>query len=133
MDTAAGTGIFAIVFDHVAHITAVDLAPEMLNVAREKATSMHKNNIDFRIGDICNLEFDDKSFDTIVASNVLHLRFRPQLAMQEMRRVVRDNGKIIEPAFCHGTNLRSHILSRIFSLFGQKQGAGGVRKILKSS
>ena len=121
LEVATGTGILAIkLSDQVSQITAVDIAPEMLNVAKEKSAGKQINNIDFRIGDICDLKFDDKSFDTIVASNVLHLLFQPDLALQEMKRILDDNGRIIVPTFCHGANLRSQILSKILSLLGQK-------------
>ena len=37
LDVAAGTGILSIqMSDHVSHITAIDIAPEMLNVAKRK-------------------------------------------------------------------------------------------------
>lgn len=121
LEVATGTGILSIKLgDRVSHITAIDIAPEMLNVAKEKSARLQKNNIDFGIGDICNLKFDDKSFDTVVASDVLHLLFKPELALQEIRRVLSDTGKRIAPTFCHGANLRSKILSRILALFGQK-------------
>ena len=59
LEVAAGTGILSIqMSDHVFHITAMDIAPEMLNVAKEKSARMQKSNIDFEIGDICNLKFD---------------------------------------------------------------------------
>lgn len=120
LEIATGTGIIAIkLSDQVPNITAIDIAPEMLKVAKDKCAKQPINNIDFRVGDACNLEFDDKTFDTIIASNVLHLLFKPDLALQEMKRVLKDDGKIIVPTFCHGANLRSHILSRILGLFGQ--------------
>jgi ubiquinone/menaquinone biosynthesis C-methylase UbiE len=121
LEVATGTGILAIqLSSHVSHITAVDISPEMLQVAKEKVSKDQINNIDFRIGDVCNLEFADKSFDTIVASNVLHLLFQPELALQEIRRVLFDNGRIIIPTFCHAANLKSIILSKFLSLLGQK-------------
>jgi len=132
LEVATGTGILSIkLSDYVSHITAIDIAPEMLNVAKEKSASMQKNNIDFEIGDICNLKFDDKSFDTVVASNVLHLLFKPELALREIRRVLSDTGKIIAPTFCHGANLRSKVLSRILALLGQKTKNRWSQKTLK--
>lgn len=121
LEVATGTGILAIkLSNYISDITAIDLSPEMLRLAEEKATRDQVKNIDFRIGDACHLEFKDRSFDTVVASNVLHLLFHPELALQEMRRVLYDNGRIITPTFCHGANVRSRILSRIFSILGQK-------------
>ena len=120
LEVATGTGILSIKFSNkAAHITAIDIAPEMLKVAREKSASLQITNIDFEIGDICNLKYQDQSFDIVVASNVLHLLFNPELALQEIKRVLRDNGKLIAPTFCHGTNLRSRILSAILSVLGQ--------------
>ena len=121
LEVATGTGILAIrLSDYVGHITAVDIAPEMLKIAKEKSSNKKTNNIDFKIGDICALPFDDKSFDTVIASNVLHLLFQPKLAMHEISRVLDENGKAILPTFCHAAHLRSQILSRLLSLLGQK-------------
>jgi ubiquinone/menaquinone biosynthesis C-methylase UbiE len=132
LDAAAGTGILSIeMSEHVSHITAIDIAPEMLNVAKEKSARMQKYNIDFEVGDICNLKFDNKSFDTVVASNVLHLLFNPEIALQEIRRVLTDQGKIITATGCYGANLRTKILSRIFALLGQKARSRWSQKSLK--
>ena len=132
LEVAAGTGILSIQMSgHVSHITAIDIAPEMLKIAREKSLRLQKNTIDFEIGDICSLKFDSKSFDAAVASNILHLLHKPELALQEIRRVLRDRGKIITPTFCHGANLRSNILSRIFALMGQKTKSRWSQKTFK--
>ena len=132
LEVAAGTGILSIQMSgHVSHITAIDISAEMLNVAREKSARMQKNNIDFEIGDVCNLRFHNKSFDTVVACNVLHLLYNPELAMQEIRRVLSDSGTIIAPTFCHGANLRSKILSRILALLGQKTKSRWSQKSFK--
>src|SRR5688500_6221484 len=132
LEVAAGTGILSIQLSgHVSHITAIDIAPEMLNIAKEKSVRLQKNNIDFEIGDICKLKFDNKSFDTVVASNVLNLLYKPELALQEIMRVLRDGGKIIAATFCHGVNLRSKILSRIFALLGQKTKSRWSQKSFK--
>ena len=132
LEVAAGTGILSIQMSgHVSHITAIDIAPEMLKIAKEKSLRLQKNNIDFQVGDICSLKFDNKSFDIVVASNVLHLLHKPELALQEIRRVLRDGGKIITATFCHGENLRSKIFSKIFALLGQKTKSRWSQKTFK--
>jgi ubiquinone/menaquinone biosynthesis C-methylase UbiE len=121
LEIATGTGIIALrLSDHITKIIAIDIAPEMIKIAKEKSLQKSISNIDFRIGDSCNLEFQDKTFDTIIASNVLHLLFEPNLALQEMKRVLKDNGQIIIPTYCHGANLKSHIISRLMGLAGFK-------------
>lgn len=121
LELATGTGIISFkLYNQISNITAIDIAPEMIKIAKEKCIQKSITNIDFRVGDICNLELQNESFDIIIASNVLHLLFNPELAMQEMKRVLRKNGKIIIPTFCHGANLKSHMISRIMGLAGFK-------------
>lgn len=121
LEIATGTGIIALKLSrHIANITAIDIAPEMIKIAKEKSNQMSLNNIDFRIGDSCNLDFPDKTFDKVIASNVLHLLFDPALALQEMRRVLKDDGQIIIPTYCHGANFKSHVISRFMGLAGFK-------------
>ncbi|PZX18163.1 methyltransferase family protein [Breznakibacter xylanolyticus] len=121
LEIATGTGIIALKMSaHVTNIIAIDIAPEMISVAKEKCVQQSIGNVDFRLGDSCHLEFDNNSFDTIIASNVLHLLYSPDLAIQEMKRVLKDDGQIIIPTYCHGANLRSHVISRLMGLFGFK-------------
>ena len=37
-----------------------------------------------------------------------------------MKRVLKDNGQIIIPTYCHGANLKSHVISRFMGLAGFK-------------
>jgi ubiquinone/menaquinone biosynthesis C-methylase UbiE len=121
LEIATGTGIIAIkLSSQVPRITAIDIAPQMLEVARKKCAAKQIDNIAFKFGDACALEFGDKTFDTIIASNVVHLLHEPEMAFREMKRVLKDHGKIIVPTFCHGANLRTHLLSRLARLAGQK-------------
>jgi len=121
LEIATGTGIIALkLSDQISEIIAIDIAPEMIRIAKEKCIQKSVSNIDFRIGDSCNLEFQDKTFDTIIASNVLHLLFEPNLALQEMKRVLKDDGQIIIPTYCHGANFKSHIISRLMGFAGFK-------------
>jgi ubiquinone/menaquinone biosynthesis C-methylase UbiE len=121
LEIATGTGIIAIKLnDFISKITAIDIAPEMIKIAKEKCIQKSIHSIDFMVGDCCNLQFPDKWFDTIIASNVLHLLFEPGLALQEMKKVLRDNGQMIIPTYCHGSDLKSHLLSRLMGLAGFK-------------
>jgi ubiquinone/menaquinone biosynthesis C-methylase UbiE len=119
LETGTGTGIIAFrLYEHIPKIMATDLSPEMIKIAEEKAMRLSVRNIDFRVEDLCDLGFPDHSFDTVIASNVLHLLFDPETALREMKRVVKDNGQIIIPTYCHGQSLLSHIVSRIMGIAG---------------
>ena len=119
LEAATGTGIFSLKLSNIVpEITAIDLSPEMLEIAKIKAKEQSTSNIDFREGDICNLQFPDNSYDAVIASNVLHLLFEPGTAMQEIKRVVKPGGTVIIPTYCHGENLTSHFFSRCMNLMG---------------
>ena len=119
LEAATGTGLISLQLSSlVSEITAIDLSPEMLKIAKEKAKQQAITNITFDEGDICNLSFPDNSFDAVIASNVLHLLFEPYKAMQEVRRVVKPGGTVILPTYCHGENLRSHFFSRCMNIMG---------------
>ncbi len=119
LEIATGTGIISLQLSkRVPAITATDLSPEMIKIARGKAEKQTAKNVKFRVEDICNLSFPSDSFDTVIASNVLHLLFEPGLALQEMKRVLKTEGKIIIPTYCHGESMLSHIISRLMGIAG---------------
>lgn len=59
-----------------------------------------KNLGEVIIGDICNNNFDDKTFDLIIATDVLEHINDDNFALKEMRRILKDNGKIIITVPC---------------------------------
>ncbi len=121
LEVATGTGLIALaIAGQVKEVEAVDLAPEMIRVAQEKQERMQTVNVRFSVQDICDLRFDPGAFDVAIASNVLHLLFYPEQALQEMGRVLAPGGRIIVPTFCHGEDIRTHFLSRVMGLAGFK-------------
>ena len=121
LEIATGTGLLSIELQSLLQkITAIDISPEMIAIANQKLEDKQITNIEFKVGDSYQLEFSDSSYDLLLASNVLHLLFQPEIALKEMIRVVKPNGKIIIPTFMHGQNLKSHILSRFMGIVGFK-------------
>ncbi len=119
LEAATGTGLISFQLSSLGtEIIAIDLSPEMLKIAKRKADKQSITNVEFREGDICNLDFPDNYFDAVIASNVLHLLFDPGKALQEIRRVTKPEGIVILPTYCHGENLKSHLFSRMMSLMG---------------
>ena len=121
LEIGTGTGLISIELSgQISNITAIDISPNMIEVAKSKAMKQKITNIDFQVGDSYNLNFSNASYDSVVASNVLHLLFEPEKALQEMKRVLKVNGKIIIPTYCHGQNIRSLLISRFMGAFGFK-------------
>ncbi len=121
LEIATGTGLISLkLSQQIPDITATDLSPEMIKIARAKAEKQAVRNVNFQVEDACNLGFPGNSYDTIIASNVLHLLFDPALALQEIKRVLTDGGILIAPTYCHGANPGSHVFSRLMGLSGFK-------------
>ena len=75
-------------------ITGIDLTPGMLAHAQEKAANLGLE-VDLRLGDAQSLEFEDDTFDSVIATFVFCSVPDPILGMQELARVTKPNGQII--------------------------------------
>ena len=94
LDVACGTGLNIPLFLAGSDITAVDLSPKMLEVARANATK-YGLNVNLDIMDAEHLEFPDGSFDTVVSTLSTCTFPDPIEALQEMKRVCRPKGLIL--------------------------------------
>ena len=53
---------------------------------------------------VFRLPYADKSFDVVIVSNALHIVPQPEKALQEIKRVLKDDGVLIAPTFTHAGN-----------------------------
>ena len=89
LDVGCGPGtITADLASRVSHVTGVDSAAEVVDLARRKAPA----NVRFQVADIHQLAFADASFDVVHAHQVLQHVADPVRALREMRRVCRPGG-----------------------------------------
>jgi len=94
LDVACGTGLNLPLFPTGSDITAVDLSPNMLEVARKNATEIGLN-VNLAVMDAEHLEFADGSFDTVVSTLSTCTFPNPIKALQEIKRVCQPNGLIL--------------------------------------
>ena len=96
LDLATGTGITAIAArERGAKVTGVDLTPELLAVARNKANEAGFADIDFREGDAEALPFADSTFDVVVSTcGHMFAPDQPKVAA-ELARVTRPGGRVV--------------------------------------
>ena len=96
LDVGAGTGA---VLCHLAtrarEATGVDISPAMRVVARTRVREAGISNCTVRQGDMHELPFPDRSFDTVLLDQVLTLTDRPRVALREAHRVLRSGGQLL--------------------------------------
>ena len=102
LELATGTGLIAKhIVNAAAHIEATDASPEMITEAKRDNRSA---KLHFSVQDMFRLPYADKSFDTVIVSNALHIVPQPEKALQEIKRVLKDDGTLIAPIFTHAGN-----------------------------
>lgn len=76
------------------HVTGIEYMPEPLEVARSLAASQGVQNVDFQVGDIHELPFEDGSFDIVHVHQVLQHVRDPVKGLREMKRVCKKGGLV---------------------------------------
>ena len=102
LELATGTGLIAKhIVNAAAHIEATDSSAQMIAEAKR---DNHSAKLHFPVQDMFRLPYADKSFDVVIVSNALHIVPRPEKALIEIKRVLKDNGVLIAPTFTHAGN-----------------------------
>jgi ubiquinone/menaquinone biosynthesis C-methylase UbiE len=94
LEIAAGTGRNVRHYPPGACLTAIELSPEMLELARREAVAVGRD-ADLRIGDAQELDFPDASFDTVVCTLGLCTIPDDRAAVREAKRVLRPGGRFV--------------------------------------
>ena len=138
LDIGCGTGEVALLTKTRAKagkVYGIDPAPEMIAVARNKA-SRKKLDIDFRVGAIEALPFADASIDVVTSSLMMHhlpedLKAR---GLAEIYRVLKPGGRLLIADFLRPTG---SFLNHLFIAFtrhqGLKSGIEDLEKLLKTA
>jgi len=98
LDVGSGTGHPAIpaaqLVGPTGHVTGVDLAEAMLEVARRKAARLQVGQVIFQQADVTSLFFDADRFDAVTSR--FCLMFLPQLdrTLREIYRVLKPGGRV---------------------------------------
>ncbi|MFG1705678.1 class I SAM-dependent methyltransferase [Nonomuraea sp. M3C6] len=93
LDVGSGPGtITADLAARVGHLTASEVTPDALDLARAEITARGLANVDFAVADVHALEFAGQTFCVVHAHQVLQHVGDPVRALSEMRRVTKPGG-----------------------------------------
>lgn len=101
LDVGCGTGTMALAANALAgptgKVSGIDPSPEMIDVARRKAAGAGAD-IDFRVGLIQEIPFQDDRFDVVVSSLMFHHLAGDETkrrGLAEIRRVLKPGGRCL--------------------------------------
>src|SRR5712692_1124003 len=98
LDVATGTGWAALAAAQyvgpTGKVLGVDLAPDLLECARQKVTAAGLTHVEFQEGDAERLDFADQRFDVVLCASSLF--FVPDMlaALREWWRVLKPGGQV---------------------------------------
>lgn len=95
LEVGVGTGLTLLGYPASSRFVGIDLSPEMLAHARERARTMPERRIELHIMDAECMEFADSSFDCVTLPYVLSVTPDPHRLIRELRRVCKKNGTIL--------------------------------------
>lgn len=94
LEVAIGTGLNLPFYRPDVRLTAIDLTPEMMAIARRRAVDLGRD-VGFCEGDAQALPFADGTFDTVVATYAMCSVPDLPLTIREMRRVLAPGGRLL--------------------------------------
>jgi ubiquinone/menaquinone biosynthesis C-methylase UbiE len=98
IEFGCGSGIYTDSLSKVAdHVTATDVADDMLQIARQKLEP--HSNIRLEQRDCYDSTYPHSSFDTVFMANLIHVVHDPAKALNEAHRILKERGKLVVLSF----------------------------------
>ncbi len=89
LDVCCGSGVVGHAFRHkVAHMTGLDITPEMVALARTRLDEVV-------LGNVFDMPFEADAFDIVSNREVLHLFPHPERMLSEVFRVLKPGGQFV--------------------------------------
>lgn len=97
LEVGVGTGLSLPLYPRSVRITGIDVSREMLEKARERVARRRLENVDALVEmDAEHMSFPDATFDKVVAMYVVSVVARPGKLIEELHRVCKPRGEILD-------------------------------------
>lgn len=102
LEIGCGTGSTALLLAPcVAHITATDIAPGMIEIANEKKQmEANTENVLFKVAETLEHSIADGQYDAVLAHNLLHLLPDLDAALTHIEALTKEGGLFISKTVC---------------------------------
>lgn len=119
LEVAAGTGLVTTSLARAAkEVIATDYAAAMVATLESRVKREQFTNVRCEQADLYALRFEPGSFDAVVAANVLHLVPDLETALAALVRMLKPDGRLVVPTYCHDETIASRALSRLLAVTG---------------
>jgi 2-polyprenyl-3-methyl-5-hydroxy-6-metoxy-1,4-benzoquinol methylase len=106
LDFGCGTGsITNDIAPHVREIHAIDISSKMIEVAKRRAIEENIENVHYQQTTIFDDRYEKRSFNVILAFNILHLLEGTPMVIQRINELLTADGLIISATPCLGERL----------------------------
>jgi len=116
LDVGTGPGIYALDIAKQAansRVVGIDISEAFINIAKTRASEAGVDNIVFSLGNIEQLEFEDRFFTKIVCAGVLSVVHQRERAVLELSRVLRPGGRLTVREPKRSNSLVSRVAARL--------------------
>jgi len=98
-----GSGSTAITHaPHVAHIDAIDVSPNMIDIAKRKSAAANVDNVTFAVSSIEEFDAADTSYDVVLGLSILHLVENKEEVIDRVKRMLKPGGVFVTSTACIG-------------------------------
>lgn len=104
LEVGVGTGLSLPLYPSSVHVTGIDLSSHMLAKAQLRKEQGSLKHVELWEMDAENMNFDDNSFDKVVAMYVASVVPHPERMVEEMHRVCKPGGEIFIVNHFHSTH-----------------------------
>ncbi len=94
LDIASGDGVMAeLLATHASEVVCLDLSEKVVEAGRKRLAT--RSNVEFKTGDMHQLPFRDRSFDTVLLMHALTYTDQPEKVLHEACRVLKPGGHLL--------------------------------------
>lgn len=151
LDCGCGEGLYLLAINETsqdAEIYGFDIDSASIEIAKKHLAK--STNVDFKIGNICNMPYPDNFFDKICCSEVLEHVKDDKEALSELNRVLKTGGKLVitvpnlnfpflwDPInklteFFLKTHIKDGFFAGIWNMHLRLYSLGGISKLVEMS
>lgn len=102
LEIGCGTGIITCgIAPCVKNVSAVDISPKMIDLAKDKLAKLSIDNVDCQVYDGYSLPYENASFDIVLLFNILQCVKEPVTLLKEAQRLLKDGGLVASATDCY--------------------------------